>query len=158
MNLHRKIDLKTLHYVGEEGKLIPALQKEQEKEGYISRAAIDRIHQSLGVPLSHIYGVATFYAQFRMNPVGKHMVRVCHGTACHVSGANGISEAVEETLKVKPGETTSDKLFTLERVSCLGCCSLAPVVMVDGFTYGNLTAGETKKILKKYATAKEGEK
>jgi len=155
MNLHRKIDLKALHYVGDEGKLIPALQKVQEKEGFISRDAIARIHQELGVPVSHIFGVATFYAQFRMNPVGKHMVRVCHGTACHVSGANGISEAVEETLKVKPGETTADKMFTLERVSCLGCCSLAPVVMVDAMTHANLTANEVKKVLKRYSATKE---
>ena len=157
MNPHRKIDLKTLHYVGDEGKLIPALQKVQETEGYISQDSVARIHREIGVPVSHILGVATFYAQFRFTPVGKHLVRVCHGTACHVSGANGISEAVEETLKVKPGDTTADKLFTLERVACLGCCSRAPVVMIDSFTHGNLTAGEIKKILKKHGSAKEVE-
>lgn len=154
---HRKIEMRTLHYAGEEGKLIPALQQAQEKDGFISRDAIERIHRELGVPKSHIFGVATFYAQFRMTPVGKHMIRVCHGTACHVSGANGISETVEETLKVKPGETTADKLFTLERVACLGCCSLAPVVMVDSFTHGNLTPAEVKKILKKHGSEKEVE-
>jgi NADH-quinone oxidoreductase subunit E len=148
---HRKLDLRTLHYIGEQGKLIPALQRVQEKEGYISREAVARIEQELGIPASHIYGVATFYAQFRMTPAGKHMLRVCHGTACHVSGANGISETIEEALQVNPGETTSDKQFTLERVSCLGCCSLAPVVMVDSVTHGNLTPVEVRNVLKKYS-------
>jgi NADH-quinone oxidoreductase subunit E len=108
------------------------------------------IHEESGIPLAQIYGVTTFYAQFRMTPVGKNVVRVCHGTACHVSGANDISDAVEGHLCVCSGETTEDGLFTIETVSCLGCCSLAPVVMVNDATYGNLTEKEVKKVLTSY--------
>lgn len=150
---HRKIDFKTLHYGGEEGKLIPALQKAQEREGFISRETMLEIHRASGVPLAQIYGVATFYAQFRFHPVGKNIVRICHGTACHVSGANGITESLEDELKVINGETTKDGLFTLETVSCLGCCSLAPVIMVNNDTYGNLLPKDIKKIVKSYRQA-----
>jgi NADH-quinone oxidoreductase subunit E len=148
-----RLDFRTLHYEGQEGKLIPALQKAQESEGYISRAKIEEIHRDLGVPLAQIYGVATFYSQFRLHPVGKHIIRVCHGTACHVSGAKRITEDLEEALEITTGQTTPDRLFTLEMVSCLGCCSLAPVIMVDNATYGNLKPGDVKKIVKQYRKA-----
>jgi len=150
MEAHRKYDFKNLHYAGESGILIPALQHVQAEDGFISRERILEIHRKSGVPVAHIYGVATFYSQFRFHPVGKHIVRVCHGTACHVSGAKGISQAVEEHLKIGNGETTPDKLFTIETVSCLGCCSLAPVIMVGNDTYGNLKAGNIKKVFKIY--------
>lgn len=155
MEQHRKLDFKTLHFSGEEGKLIPALQKVQERDGYISRERMEEIRKVSGVPLSQIYGVATFYSQFRLHPVGKHIIRVCHGTACHVSGAKAITEAMEESLGIVNGETTADRLFTLETVSCLGCCSLAPVIMIDNSTYGNLTPAEVKKIMKKYKKTTE---
>jgi len=146
----RKIDFRTLHFAEEEGKLIPTLQKVQEQDGYISRERIHEIHRKSGVPLSHIFGVATFYSQFRLHPVGKNIIRVCHGTACHVSGAKGITDALEDALGVATGETTGDRLFTLEMVSCLGCCSLAPVIMINNDTYGNLAPNGIKKILKPY--------
>ena len=149
-NPHRKYDLKHLHYVGEEGKLIPALQKAQDSDGYITRETILEIHGSSGIPLSNIYGVATFYSQFRLDPVGKYVIRVCHGTACHVSGANDITKKLEDLLEIKTGETTEDMLFTLETVSCLGCCSLAPVIMINDDTYGNLKPGDMKKIIRQY--------
>lgn len=156
MTPHRKLDFRTLHFGGEEGKLIPALQKVQEQDGFISRERMLEIHRQSGVPLAQIYGVATFYAQFRFHPVGKNIVRVCHGTACHVSGAKAITEALEENLGVANGETTPDRLFTLDTVSCLGCCSLAPVIMINNDTYGNLAPKEIKKILKGYReTARE---
>ena len=117
MTDHRKLDLRTLHFAGQEGKLIPALQKAQEREGYISPAGLRAISEEHGVPLSQVYGVATFYSQFRLHPVGRHIVRVCHGTACHVQGAKSITEAVENTLGVQTGETTADRQFTLEMVS-----------------------------------------
>ncbi len=148
MTEHRKIDFRTLQYLGEEGKLIPLLQQAQTEEGYISRARIETIHRDTGIPLAQIYGVATFYAQFRLTPVGKHICRVCHGTACHVSGANGITDAMESALGVVTGETTPDGEFTLDTVSCLGCCSLAPVIMIDNDTYGNLEPNAVKKIIK----------
>jgi NADH-quinone oxidoreductase subunit E len=154
---HRKYDLKNLHYAGESGILIPALQKAQAEDGYISPERIREIHRNSGIPLSHIYGVATFYSQFRLRPVGRHIIRVCHGTACHVSGANAISKALQDALKIADGETTPDRLFTLETVACLGCCSLAPVIMIDNATYGNLKTGDIKKILKTYRTAAAGE-
>jgi NADH:ubiquinone oxidoreductase subunit E len=150
MQTDRKYDFKNLHYAGQSGILIPSLQRAQAEEGYISRERILAIHQESGVPISLIYGVATFYSQFRLTPVGRNIVRVCHGTACHVSGANAISQAVEDTLKIRNGETTRDRLFTLETVSCLGCCSLAPVIMVNNDTYGNLKAADVKKVLKIY--------
>lgn len=150
MSLHRKLDLRTQHFAGEEGKLIPALQKAQEQDGFISPERMEEIHRHSGVPLAQIYGVATFYAQFRFHPVGKNIVRVCHGTACHVSGAKGITDALEDDLGIANGETTEDRLFTLETVSCLGCCSLAPVIMINNDTYGNLVPKDIKKIVKTY--------
>jgi NADH-quinone oxidoreductase subunit E len=152
MEPDRKLDLKTLHFVGEEGRLIPLLQQAQLEEGYISRPRMEQIHRLCGIPLSQIYGVATFYAQFRLQPVGKHVIRVCHGTACHVQGANDLTKALQDVLEIGNGETTPDRLFTLETVSCLGCCSLAPAVMVGSATYGKLDPREVKKILKKYRT------
>jgi NADH-quinone oxidoreductase E subunit len=147
---HRKYDFKNLHYSGVKGILIPALQKAQEEEGFISKEKIEAIHREFGIPLSNIYGVATFYSQFRLHPVGKHIIRVCHGTACHVSGAGAISKALEDELKIKNGDTTPDKQFTLETVSCLGCCSLAPVLMIDSVTHGNLKPADLKKIVRQY--------
>ena len=157
----QKYDLCQQHYVGQEGRLIPLLQQAQQEDGYLTRDRLVAIHRETGVPLASIYGVATFYAQFRLTPVGKNLIRVCHGTACHVAGANDISEAVEKHLAIRNGETTPDRSFTLETVSCLGCCSLAPVVMVNSTTYANLTERQVGKMLKKYqpadGTKKEGE-
>jgi NADH-quinone oxidoreductase subunit E len=99
--------------------------------------------------------VATFYSQFRLRPVGRHIVRVCHGTACHVSGANGITSSLEERLKIAIGDTTPDRLFTLETVSCLGCCSLAPVIMIGKVTHGNLKPGDLGRVLRPYRKGSE---
>jgi NADH-quinone oxidoreductase subunit E len=156
MMQQRRYDLQHQHYVGQEGRLIPLLQKAQQSDGYLTRERLAEIHRETGIPLASIYGVATFYAQFRLTPVGKNLIRVCHGTACHVAGANDITEAVEKHLAIKNGETTPDRLFTLETVSCLGCCSLAPVVMVNSATYANLTERQVGKVLKKYQQATAG--
>jgi NADH-quinone oxidoreductase subunit E len=152
---HRIFDFRNQHYLGQEGRLIPLLQKAQETEGYLTRARMMEIHRETGIPLSSIYGVATFYAQFRLTPVGKNLIRVCHGTACHVAGAKEISETVEETLQIPNGGTTKDRLFTLETVSCIGCCSLAPVIMINHDTYGNLTERQVKKVLKQHQAEAE---
>ncbi len=157
MSERRKFDFKKQHFAGEEGRLIPLLQRAQETDGYITRERIAEIHAQCGIPVSQIYGVATFYAQFRFHPVGKNLIRVCHGTACHVSGANDISKAIEDTLGIGNGETTADRVFTVETVSCLGCCSLAPVIMVNNTTHGNLTERDVKKVLKQYRKAATGE-
>jgi NADH-quinone oxidoreductase subunit E len=135
-------------YKGKKGNLIPILQGTQEIFGYIPQEAFLKINKETGLKLSEMYGVATFYAQFRMNPVGKHIIKVCHGTACHVQNANELTEALEDAMKIKDGETTEDGLFTLESVACLGCCSLAPVMMIGDETYGKLSGPQAVKIVK----------
>ncbi|NVO09390.1 MAG: NADH-quinone oxidoreductase subunit NuoE [Bacteroidales bacterium] len=135
-------------YKGKKGSLIPLLQGTQEMFGYIPREAFDKISKVSGISLSDMYGVATFYAQFRLAPVGKYIIKVCHGTACHVQNADAISDAIKEALNVKDGETTEDKMFTLESVACLGCCSLAPVMMIGDEAYGKLTGNSAVKIIK----------
>ena len=135
-------------YKGMKGSMIPILQGTQDIYGYIPREAFLRLSEETGLDLSEMYGVATFYAQFRLNPVGKHIVKVCHGTACHVQNANAVTDALKEGLKVEDGGTTEDGLFTLESVACLGCCSLAPVMMIGDETYGKLTGAQAVKIVK----------
>jgi NADH-quinone oxidoreductase subunit E len=135
-------------YKNKKGNVIPLLQGTQNLFGYIPHQAFLRLSEATGLSLSNMFGVATFYAQFRLNPVGKHIIKVCHGTACHVQNANVITEALEDALKIKDGETTEDRLFTLESVACLGCCSLAPVMMIGEDTFGKLTGSEAVKIVK----------
>lgn len=133
------------------GSLITILQKTQEIYGYLSPEAINYISEETGIKPAKIYGIATFYAQFRMEPIGKNLVMLCKGTACHVNGADIIEESICEHLNIQDGETTEDNIFTLNNVACLGCCSLAPVMMVQGEdgdeTYGNLTKDSVKEIL-----------
>lgn len=135
-------------YQGKKGSLIPLLQGAQEIFGYIPREAFEKISKISGIEMSDMYGVATFYSQFRLNPVGKNIIKVCHGTACHVQNADAISDAIKEALNVKDGETTEDRLFTLESVACLGCCSLAPVMMIGDEAFGKLTGASAVKIIK----------
>lgn len=142
------LDPLILKYKGKKGNIIPLLQGTQEKLGWIPEEAFRKIAIEAGIKLSDMYGVATFYAQFRLKPVGKIVIKVCHGTACHVQNANSITDALKEALKVNDGETTEDGMFTLESVACLGCCSLAPVMMIGNETYGKLTGGSTVKIIK----------
>jgi len=135
-------------YKNKRGSLIPILQGAQNIFGFLPREAFECISKATGIELSEIYGVATFYSQFRLEAVGKHIIKVCHGTACHVQNANEITDALQESLKIKDGETTEDRMFTLESVACLGCCSLAPVMMIGDETYGKLTGSAAVKILK----------
>ncbi len=135
-------------YKSKKGSLIPILQGTQDIYGYLPGEAFIKISELTGLKLSEMYGVATFYTQFRLNPVGKHIVKVCHGTACHVQNATAVSEALEDALGIKDGETTEDGLFTLESVACLGCCSLAPVMMIGDETYGKLSGKQAVKIVK----------
>ncbi|MBI4725825.1 NADH-quinone oxidoreductase subunit NuoE [candidate division TA06 bacterium] len=137
-------------YAGNKVALITVLQEVQAELGYLSGQTIADISRSMKIPASQVYGVATFYTQFRLKPAGKHLMRVCHGTACHVSGAVKISQAIEDELKVTDGETTEDGKFTLETVACLGCCSLAPVMMIDSETYGRLTPDSARKAAKDF--------
>jgi len=117
---------------------IPILQDIQNSFRYLPFSALKYVSEKTSIPATSLYGVATFYSQFRLSPVGNHIIKVCHGTACHVAGAVGISESLEENLEVREGGTTEDNIFTLESVACLGCCSLAPVIMIDETTYGGL--------------------
>lgn len=120
--------------------LIALLQDVQDVYGYLPQQVLLHLAQRTGIPAAKLSGVATFYAQFRMTPPGKHQVLVCMGTACHVNGAGTVAEAVEVELGVAEGATTPDGLFSWEKVACLGCCSLSPVMMIDGRAYGKLTA------------------
>jgi NADH:ubiquinone oxidoreductase subunit E len=131
---------------------IPILQAVQERFRFLPLEALEYIAEKTEISATELYGVATFYAQFRMTPVGEHLVKVCHGTACHVGGADGLTEALEGELgvKVESGGTTPDMKLTVDRVACVGCCSLAPVVMVDGTTYGRLDRKKVVKVIEKY--------
>ena len=142
-------------YKGKKGNVIPLLQGAQDIYGFIPEAVFTKISVNTGIPLSDMYGVATFYAQFRLKPVGKHIVKVCHGTACHVQNANEITESLEEAMKIKDGETTDDRILPLESVACLGCCSLAPVMMIGDQTYGKLTGNQAVKVIKNIRLAEK---
>jgi NADH-quinone oxidoreductase subunit E len=129
------------------GSLISILQKAQEIYGYLSVDLMHYIARQTNTSISKVYGVATFYTQFRFQPVGKNLILLCQGTACHVNGSKMIEEAIVELLNIKEGETTEDGLFTLNNVACLGCCSLSPVMMINDDTYGQLTKEKVKNIL-----------
>jgi NADH-quinone oxidoreductase subunit E len=135
-------------YQGQPGALIPILQEVQSDKGYLPAADLEKISRGTGVPLSEIYAVATFYSQFYLEKRGRHVVRVCRGTACHVKGGHAVLKAVEHELGVGDGETTEDYAFTLETVACLGACFLAPVMVVDGDYFGRLTADKAASILR----------
>jgi NADH-quinone oxidoreductase subunit E len=152
-----KLDDIISSYSNSKGALIPILQKAQEKFGYISEDAMKKIAEALRISKADIFGVATFYAQFRFTPVGKYLIRVCHGTACHVGGIKILDAMLEAKIGIKAGETTKDGLFSIQQVACLGCCSLAPVVMINETTYAKLTNDKLTKIIDKYIQAeKEG--
>jgi len=126
------------------------LQDMQAKFGYLPIEAMQYIADNSNVSAKQLYGVATFYSQFRLSPVGKHIVKVCHGTACHVRGADMVDTAMEEYLGIKMGETTPDRQYTIESVACLGCCSLAPVIMADDTAYGHLDRAAVRKAMNKH--------
>lgn len=132
------------------GSLIPILQEAQEVYGYLSEEILEHISRIGGFKLSQVYGVVSFYGQFRLEPHGKHIIKVCHGTACHVGGASEIMQSLSDGLGVDEGETTKDRKFTLESVACLGCCSLAPVMMVGEKTYGRLTSKLARDVIHEY--------
>jgi NADH:ubiquinone oxidoreductase subunit E len=146
-----KMDELLNHYGGERGALIPVLQEAQNIYGYLPEEVLRRISRKLNVPLSKIYGVITFYAQFYLTPRGKHVIKSCQGTACHVRGAKGVLESLTRELKVEPGGTTADLRFSLETVACVGTCFLAPVIMIDEDYYGKLTPKRAVDALKKYS-------
>ena len=140
------------HYDNDPENLISILQELQERYGYISEEAVTILSEELRHPESRIYGVATFYTQFKFKKPGKHMVKVCLGTACHVKGGEALLTTLENELGIECGETTGDKKFTLERVACMGCCALAPVVVVDDEVHSNMNPS---KLMKKIDSMKK---
>lgn len=135
---------------GERGCLMPVLHEAQEIYGYLPSEVQTIIAEELNIPLAEVYGVATFYSRFSLQPKGKHIISICLGTACYVKGADKILEAVEHELKIKCGECTPDKKFSIDSCRCVGMCGHAPVMMVDGDVYGKLTPADVKGILDKY--------
>ena len=151
MKNKKEVDRIIAKYNGKKGALIPLLQEMQEIDRYLSKDAMRYVSEKTDVKLAQIYGVATFYTMFRLKPQGKHIIRICKGTACHVSDANSILKQLRETLKLEGDEdTTKDGMFTLMEVACLGCCSLAPVIMINNDTFGKLVPDSISEILKKY--------
>lgn len=137
-------------FTGSRSNLIPMLQKAQALEGFLSENSIRKISQKIRITENEIYGVATFYAQFRFHPPGEHHILVCMGTACHVKGGEQLTAALTHTLKAKMGETTADGKFDLEQIACLGCCALAPVVKFDDTIHSQLTVLNLWKVLDEY--------
>jgi len=129
------------------GGVMPILQEIQDSFGYIPSVAIHRISESLGIAVSEIYGVATFYSQFKLKPVAKNIIKVCHGTACHLNGAEKVATSVCRATGAKEGENSVDGRFTVEKVACLGCCSLAPCVMVNNEVHGRLTSKQIDEVV-----------
>lgn len=135
---------------GKAGGLIPVLEEAQVCLEYLPLSVQKRIAVGLGLPLSRIYGVVTFYSFFTMTPRGKHTIRVCLGTACYVRGGKALTETLEKQFGIKEGETTSDRMFTLESVRCLGACGLGPVIVIDEDVHGRVKPGKVKEILTQY--------
>ncbi len=145
-----KVDALIEPYIGKKEMIIPALQKVQDHFGYLPRPAVEQVSKRMRIPLSRLYGVATFYAQFKMKPRGRYIIRVCKGTACHIQGSPKIAERIEDILGLESGETTDDLRFTLEEVACIGACALAPVIMINDDPHGRLTLDKIKDILDSY--------
>ena len=143
-SLAAKLDKLLASFAGEKSELIPILQRVQQEFGYLSEDAMRRIAQFTGVPECTVFGVVTFYAQFKLTPLGKKVIRVCRGTACHIRGSGKVLSEMEKQLGIKAGETTSDMEYTLETIACIGACALAPTMTIDSETYGKMT---TKKVV-----------
>lgn len=152
----RPIDEVLASFPRKAASVIPILQAVQAEYGYLSEEAIKLAAEHAAAPESAVFGAATFYSQFRLVPPGEHLIRVCQGTACHVLGAADVLDSLCEQLGIDEGGTTSDGLFTLESVRCLGCCSLAPAVMIDGETYGRVTRAALPGILDRYRKGDSG--
>lgn len=146
----KSFNLELWRHDGHAGALIPLLQSAQDTYGYVSDKAIDYISHVTGISAAEIYGVVTFYAQFRTRPLGKYVVRVCNGTACHVNGAKEVYNTVQDELKISYDETSDDGSFSILSVACIGCCSLAPVITINDETFGRLDANKLRKILRTF--------
>ena len=149
--MHEELTQVLAPYRGQRGATIPVLQKAQEEIGYLPEETISEIANFLGLTKNEVYGVATFYAQFRFERQGEHTIKCCQGTACYVQGGRRILDAVEDELNIQPGtNTTDDYKFSLERVACFGSCALAPVMVVNKTVYGRMTPAKARQILSEY--------
>jgi NADH-quinone oxidoreductase subunit E len=146
-DVKEQLDSIFTQYQGERGDLIPVLQKAQEKFGYLPRDVMEGIAKFLHLPASTVFGVSTFYAQFKFTPIGRKVIKVCRGTACHVRGADRILEEFQRQLGIKPGETTEDLEYSLETIACFGSCALAPVVVMGKTVYGRMTTTKARQLL-----------
>jgi NADH-quinone oxidoreductase subunit E len=145
-----RVDRIVDRYIYEDGALIQILLDVQREYGWLPKEALMRISERIGIPVSCIYRVASFYKAMSLTPMGQHLIRVCLGTACHVRGGSKILDKAEQLLDTKAGDTTADEKFTLQRVNCLGCCALGPVMVVDGEAYGKLSGAHVEDVIKKY--------
>lgn len=145
-----------LHRNAKRDSLIPILQEIQDNEGFLSESSIAEVGKNLGIPGSKIYGVATFYNQFRFEPKGKYHIQVCRGTACHVLGSATVLEQIEKNLKVKAGQTTHDAKFSIEVVACIGACGLAPVICINGEFHAKVTENSIAQIIESYRNKEDG--
>lgn len=136
-------------YPSHRSSLIPLLQEIQSLFGYIPESVVEKLAEYIGISPSEIYGVASFYTQFKFNPPGKHIIQVCQGTACHVRGSKMLIDVIKEELGIEPGQTTADGEYTLERVACIGCCALAPAVVIDGNVYAQVTPAKVRELIGK---------
>jgi NADH-quinone oxidoreductase subunit E len=143
----KQLDKILARYSGEKSDLIPILQEVQESFGFLPEGVMQKIARFLRLPESTVYGVSTFYAQFKLVPTGRRMVRVCRGTACHVRGGARILREVKKRLGIKPGKTSADMEYSLETIACFGSCALAPVMVVDKNVYGRMTTTKVEQIL-----------
>ena len=155
-DIKKQLDDILSQYQGDSSDLIPILQEAQERFGYLPEEVMTGIAKFLRLPASNVYGVSTFYAQFKFVPMGKKVVRVCRGTACHVRGADKILQEFERKLCIKPGETTEDREYTLETVACIGACALAPTLTVNKDVKGKMTTQKVREMLDKDKGSENG--
>ncbi len=146
----KKVDSIVKQHGNLESEVISILQDIQQQRNYLAKEVLEHVAEKMAIPLAKVYRIATFYNAFSLKPRGRHLINVCLGTACHVRGGERILEKLERDLKVERGETTQDQRFTLETVHCLGCCSLSPVMVVDGKTFGRLNQNTVVKLLKDF--------
>ena len=137
-------------YNNDPENVIMILQAIQRRYNYLPRPSLEYLSEKIGIPLSKIYGVVTFYSTFSLEPRGRNIISICLGTACHVRGGERIRERIEDALNISDGETTEDKCFTLESVRCIGCCSLGPVVKINEDVHGRISSDQVNKVLSKY--------
>jgi len=149
-NMDKRIEPILDNYRRDKGLIISILQDVQVEYNYLPKEALEQISEGLGIPLSHVYSVATFFKSFSLKPRGRHLINVCLGTACHVRGAARVLEEIERELGISRGESTEDLKYTLETVNCVGACALGPVVIIDGEYSGQMKTNRVKPLLKNY--------